>query len=388
MTAGTLPLSDIDYGPDEEAAAIRVLRSRWLTMGPEVQQFEAEISAFLEVEHACAVSSGTAALHLAFLALGIGPGDEVIQPALNFVAAANMTVAIGATPVFADITGLDEPTLDPADLERRITRRTKAVVVMHYGGYPCRMAEINAICRNHGIAVVEDACHALGARYSDPAVPGTRRVGVLGDLGCFSFFGNKNLAVGEGGLVVTRRKDLIDRVRNVRSHGMTTVTWDRHRGHASTYDVIAHGFNYRFDELRAALARCQLRKLDRNNERRRDLVNRYATALADLPGWRLPFADRILDGAHHLFVALAPDGVVRDRVRAHLTTGGIQTSVHYPCITDLAAFGSVPAYGLGQSAAFARHAITLPLFAGMREEDVDRVALAVQAGSRRQIAES
>ena len=142
-------------------------------MGPEVQAFESEVSDFLGVKHALAVSSGTAALHLAYMALGIGPGDEVIQPAINFVAAANITVAVGATPVFADIISLDEPTIDPESVERLLSPRTKAIVVMHYGGYPGRLAELTELCARHGLALVEDACHAIGARYLDaePAPP-------------------------------------------------------------------------------------------------------------------------------------------------------------------------------------------------------------------------
>jgi dTDP-4-amino-4,6-dideoxygalactose transaminase len=155
-----IPLSDLSFGADEEEAVLRVLRSRWLSMGPEVQAFEQEFASLLNVKHALAVANGTAAIHLAYAAAGLGPGDEVIQPAINFVAAANMTMAVGATPVFADIIGLREPTIDPAEIERLITPRSKAVVVMHYGGYVCHMAEINALCRERGLLVIEDACHA------------------------------------------------------------------------------------------------------------------------------------------------------------------------------------------------------------------------------------
>src|SRR5581483_1184036 len=162
-----IPLSDLSYGPEEEAAVLRVLRSRWLSMGPEVPASEQEIASFLGARHAFAVANGTAALHLAYLALGLGPGDQIIQPAIHFVAAANMTVGVGAIPVFADVISLEEPTLDPAEIERLLTPRTRAVVVMHYGGQPCRMAEIRALCERHGLALIEDACHAVGGRYLD-----------------------------------------------------------------------------------------------------------------------------------------------------------------------------------------------------------------------------
>src|SRR5262249_2295938 len=268
-----IPLSEPDYGVEEEAAVIRILQSKWLSMGPEVQRFEREFAGYIGVEHAVAVSSGTAALHLSYLALGVGPGDEIIQPAINFVASANMSVAVGAAPVFADILGLCEPTVDPADVESKITPRTKAVVVMHYGGYMCRMPEIAEICRRHDLALIEDACHSVGAHYRDPdrRPPHGRKAGNLGDIGCFSFFSNKNLWTGEGGMVVTNRNDLAERLRLLRSHGMTTLTWDRHKGHARSYDVTLHGFNYRIDEIRAALGRVQLKKLERNNQLRKEL---------------------------------------------------------------------------------------------------------------------
>jgi dTDP-4-amino-4,6-dideoxygalactose transaminase len=383
-----VPLSDLDYGPEEEAAALRVLRGRWLSMGPEVEAFEREFAEFVGVRHAVAVASGTAALHLAYLALGLGAGDEVIQPAVNFVAAANMTVAVGAVPVFADILGPAEPTIDPADIERLITPRTRAVVVMHYGGYPGRMAEVRAVCGRHGLAVVEDACHAVGAAYLDPEgrPPHGRKAGALGDVACFSFFSNKNLATGEGGVVTTDRDDLAGRLRRLRSHGMTTLTWDRHRGHASSYGVVCHGYNYRLDELRAALGRAQLRKLAENNRRRRELVGAYRRGLAGLPGWVVPFAGWAGDSAYHLMAAVAPDAEARSRTALALRQAGIQTSLHYPCAADFEAFAGHRRADLPRSRAFAARAVTLPLFpslGGARVEEVCRVlAGAVADGGR------
>jgi dTDP-4-amino-4,6-dideoxygalactose transaminase len=378
-----IPLSDIDYGPEEEAAVLRVLRSKWLSMGPEVEAFEREMAEVLGVAHAFAVANGTAALHLALLALNVGTGDEVVQPAVNFVAAANATVATGARPVFADILGLAEPTVDPAHVDRCLTPRTKAVIVMHYGGYPCRMAEIEACCRSSGAMVIEDACHAIGARYRDPRHPAgsATMTGVIGDVGCFSFFSNKNLAVGEGGLVVTRRADVAERLRLLRSHGMTTLTWDRHRGHAKSYDVTVHGHNYRLDELRAALGRCQLAKLERNNARRHELVARYRRAIGEIPGWTIPFSHYSGDSAHHLMVVVAPDAHTRNDACERLLQAGIQTSRHYPCIADFQAFQRFGAVSLEESRAFAARVITLPLFPTMAPADVDHVAGALRSAA-------
>jgi dTDP-4-amino-4,6-dideoxygalactose transaminase len=375
-----IPLSDLDYGPEEEAAVVRVVRGRWLSMGPEVQAFEHEFAAHVGARHAVAVANATAALHLAYLALGLEPGDEVLQPAVNFVAAANMTVAASATPVFADVLGLDEPTLSPEDVARRITPRTRAVVVMHYGGYLCRMAEVRELCHRHGLALVEDACHAVGGRYLDPGgrPPHGRKAGALGDVACFSFFGNKNLATGEGGMVTTDRDDLAGRLRLLRSHGMSTLTWDRHRAHASSYDVTAHGYNYRLDELHAALGRCQLAKLDRNNGRRRDLTAAYHARLAGLPGWTLPFAGPVGEGGFHLMVAVAPDPETRQEVARQLREAGIQTSLHYPCVPDFRAFAGRAADGIDVSRAFARRTVTLPLFPTLTAEQVEVVCSAVR----------
>ncbi len=384
MSNWRIPLSDLSYGPEEEAAVLRVLRSRWLSMGPEVQAFEQEFASFLGARHAFAVANGTAALHLAYLALGLGPGDEIIQPAINFVAAANMTVGVGAIPVFADVLSLEEPTLDPAEVERLITPRTRAVVVMHYGGYPCRMAEIRALCQRHRLALIEDACHAVGGRYLDPAgrPPHGQRAGTLGDIGCFSFFSNKNLATGEGGMVTTNRDDLVERLRWLRSHGMTSLTWDRHRGHASSYDVLTHGFNYRLDELHAALGRCQLQRLEHGNVLRQERVDLYRRLLADLPGWVIPFARSEDESAYHLMVVVAPTTESRQHVVQALKDAGIQTSLHYPCIPGFTAFGDYPGDRVARSRDFARRAITLPLSPNLTCAQVEEVCVILHQAVR------
>ncbi len=375
MAEWRIPLSDLDYGAEEQEAALRVLSSKWLSMGAEVEAFEQEFAAFAGSKHAIAVANGTAALHLAFMALGLGSGDEIIQPAINFVAASNMTVAIGAIPIFGDIIDLTEPTLDPAEVDRRITPKTKAVVIMHYGGYLCRMREISEICRRNQIPIVEDACHAVGARCVDPAVKHLhgKMAGTLGDIGCFSFFSNKNMATGEGGMITTARDDLALRIRSMRSHGMTTLTWDRHRGHANSYDVESHGYNYRIDEIRAALGRAQLRKLTENNEKRRKLVSEYKKRLSSLPQWKFCFSEYEGESACHLAVLVAPDESSRTRVAQLLREARIQTSLHYPCIPQFKAFETYRTDDLPKSIAFAGRAITLPLYPSMTPADVEAI---------------
>ena len=372
MTDWRVPLSDLDYGSEEANAVQRVIASRWLSMGPEVQAFEQEFVAMQQAEHALAVSSATAGLHLALLALGVETGDEVIQPALNFVAAANMTVAIGATPVFADICSLDEPTIDPREVKRLISPRTKAVVVMHYGGSLCRMAELTELCAARGISIVEDACHAVGEAYHDARNrwPNGVMAGSIGDISAFSFFSNKNIASGEGGMVVTNRADLAERVRLLRSHGMTTLTWDRHKGHAGSYDVVNPGFNYRLDELHAALGRAQLKKLERNNQRRRNLLASYRDAVQSLVGWTMPFVDAIEFSSGHLMVIVAPDPDAREEAVQALRRSGIQTSMHYPCAADFTGFAGGSDKNLELTRQFTRRAITLPLYPTM---ELDRI---------------
>ncbi len=375
-----IPLCDLEFGDEERAAALRVLQSRWLSMGPEVESFEQEFAEFLGVRHAIAVANGTAALHLSYIALGLGPGDEIIQPSLNFVAAANMTVSVGATPVFADILCLEEPTIDPADIEARITPHTRAVIVMHYGGYPCRMAEISALCQREGLALIEDACHAVGARYFDPKErpPHNRMAGNLSDIACFSFFSNKNLATGEGGMVATNRDDLAERTRLLRSHGMTTLTWDRYAGHASSYDVVFHGYNYRLDELHAALGRVQLKKLGHNNYLRGLLVARYREHLGTLADWTIPFSDYPGDSAYHIMVVIAPNEGIRNLVVKSLTELGVQTSLHYPHVRDFRAFQRFARQGLDRSRSFSQRAMTLPLSPGMKTSHVELVSRVIR----------
>jgi dTDP-4-amino-4,6-dideoxygalactose transaminase len=304
----------------------------------------------------------------------------VIQPAINFVAAANMTVAVGAVPVFADILSLEEPTIDPDAIERRITRRTRAVVVMHYGGYPCRMAQILDLCRQRNLMLIEDACHAVGTRFEDSEQrpPHGRMAGTLGDISCFSFFSNKNLVTGEGGVLATDDDDIAQKVRLLRSHGMTTLTWDRHKGHASTYDVVGHGYNYRIDEIRAALGRVQLARLHHNNGIRKRLVEAYRHELSDLPGWMVPFSQWRGSSAYHLMTVVAPDSKVRQQAAESLREEGVQTSLHYPSIPDFEAFKNSCNDEVPRSRSFASRVLTLPLYSGLRSSQVREICLAVR----------
>src|SRR4051794_7014880 len=270
-----VPLFDLRLDPEDVEAVMEVLRSGWLTMGPRTAEFEQAFAAHLGAKHAVAVSSCTAALHLAYLAAGVGPGDEVIVPAMTFVATAAAVRHCGATPVIADIAGPHDFGVDPEDVARRVSPRTKAVCAVHYGGYAAAMAPLRELCEERGLALIEDAAHAPSA--SAPGLDG--KLGTLGLAGAFSFFSNKILACGEGGLLATRDDAVAAYARRTRSHAMTTGTWDRHRGHAAGYDVVGVGFNYRLDEPRAALLHARLAGLEADIARRRELVHRYRALL-------------------------------------------------------------------------------------------------------------
>lgn len=368
-----IPLAEVDVGEPEIAAVTAVLKSRWLTAGATVERFEGRLAELAGVPCALAVANCTAALHLAYLALGIGPGDEILVPTLTFVASANMARAVGAKPVFCDCVGEQDFNVDPADIERRITPRTRAITVVHYGGYPCALDEVCAIAARHGLPLVEDCAHAPGGTYHG------RPLGSIGDVGTFSFFGNKNITTAEGGALTTRRQDLAEKLRLLRSHGMTTMTWDRHRGHASSYDVVVAGMNYRLDELRAAIGLAQLDRLKDNNRNRGRAVAAYRRAFASM-GVRdllVPFDGRT-EGTFHLFPVLLPPAVDRAAIMSRLRAAGIQTSVHYPPTHLFTAYrGSSPS--LPRAEALASRILTLPLFPRLTDDDVGVVVREVSA---------
>jgi dTDP-4-amino-4,6-dideoxygalactose transaminase len=362
-----VPLSDVAIDADMLAAAEGTLASGWWSMGPRVAEFEERFAAFSGARHAIAVANGTAALHVALLAVGCGAGDEVVLPSLNFVAAGNTIVHTGATPVFCDIVGERDLNLDVADVEAALTERTRAVVLLHYGGFPCDVAAVRELCRLRGIAIVEDAAHAVGSLYEG------RACGTLGDVGCFSFFSNKNLPIGEGGMVVTDDDELAARLRLLRSHGMTSLTWDRHRGHAAGYDVVTPGFNYRLDEVRAAVGSVQLAKLPGRNAARRERSSRYREELEGREGIVVPFSDTA-DSAHHLAVVVLPPESPREELRAALSAEGIQTSVHYPPMHRFSAFAAAGGRrALPRTDELADRILTLPLYAHMTDEQQDSV---------------
>lgn len=385
-----IPLFDLDIEKEEIDAITDVLHSKWISMGEVIKKFEMEFAEKHHAKHGIAVSSCTAALHLALRALGIKEGDEVICPSLTFVATANSILYTGAIPVFADVTDKDDLNISPDDIESKINEKTKAVLVVHYAGFPCNMDRIMELAKRHNLFVIEDAAHAPGAEYSSKIKAessklkaeslinnptNTAKVGTIGDIGCFSFFSNKNMTTGEGGMVVTNSDKLADKIRIMRSHGMTSLTWDRHKGHSFSYDVIDLGFNYRMDEMRAALGLVQLKKLDRNNERRRQLSRLYRKKLDSIEEIRVPFSEFNGIPSHHIFPVLLSEKIDRKDFMQYLRERGIQTSIHYPPIHLFSYHRKLLGSNnnLPLTEYVGRTEITLPLFPTMSEDDVDYV---------------
>ena len=371
-----ISLSDIDFGPEEAAAVQQVVQSRWLTMGAVTQDFEKQFAGYVGTRHAIAVTNATAALHLACLAADLGPGDEAIVPSLTFVATANAVRYTGAKVVFADVESEDWPNISPEAVNACLTPRTRAIVVVHYGGYPCDMASILGIAHRHGLKVIEDAAHAVGSEL------GGRKLGTWGDMGCYSFFSTKNMTTGEGGMLATDNDELAERLRLLRSHGMTSLSWDRFKGHAWSYDVVELGYNYRIDEIRSSLGRAQLSKLERNNECRRDLTVLYHEWLAELvPQVKIPFQAQRGLSACHLLPILLPPGSDRNHFMEAMKSYGIQTSIHYPPVHQFRIYQSEEAQGrcsLPVTENVAAREVTLPLYPSMTMTDVKAVVQAVR----------
>lgn len=382
-------LSDIAFGDEEANAVADVVRSKWLSMGPRTEKFEQRFAELMGAPHAVAVANCTAALHLALIALDVGPGDEVLLPSYTFVATANSVMYQRATPVFVDINGPGDLNLDVADLERKITPRTRAIIVVHLAGFPVDMDRIMRIAKQHNLVVVEDACHAIGADYHGEANSAFRgqKAGTIGDVGCFSFFANKNLPTGEGGMILCRDPAIAQRIKLARSHGMTKSSWDKAAGRAVDYDVVQPGFNYRCTELTSAIGLVQLEKLLRHNAARRDLVAKYRERLSQVPEITLPFADRLDDSAHHIFPIVLEHAGMRERFRQLLNEQGIQTSVHYPPVHEFTFYReNYPSqHDLDHTCDVASREVTLPLHPLLTFEDVDVICEAVQ-GAVEQVA--
>ncbi|MCL2809635.1 MAG: DegT/DnrJ/EryC1/StrS family aminotransferase [Treponema sp.] len=361
-------LHKIDYDEREFNIVNEVLNSGWLAISEKTQNFETAFARFLGHDTKClAVSNGTAALHMALLALDIKDGDEVITPSLTFIADQNVTNMVGAKNILADITSMDDWSMDPDDIESKITPKTKAVMIVHYAGFACDMERISALCKKHNLFLIEDCAHTPGADYNN------RALGTFGDVAAFSFFANKNIAVGEGGMIVTRNEKLLENLRLLRSHGMSVPSFDRFKGRAISYDVIKPGLNYRINEISSALGLVQLEKLRTSNEKRKKLVEHYYKRLDDVSSISIPY--RFFTRGkpnYHIMPILLRDSLDRAAVIESMKQAGIQTSIHYPAIQNFSAYKDIinPA---PKAEYVSAHELTLPLYPTMTIEEVDIV---------------
>jgi perosamine synthetase len=371
-----LPYGRQSISEEDIQAVVDVLRSDWLTTGPKVAEFEEALAARVGAKYAVAFSSGTAALHGAAFAAGLKPGDEAITSPLTFAATANCVLYQGARPVFADVSP-DTLNLDPDRMAERITPHTRAVLPVDYAGHPADLDPILALAERHGVTVIEDACHALGAEYKG------RRTGSIAHMSVFSFHPVKHVATGEGGMVTTDRADLAENLRRFRNHGISSDARQRQASGQWHYEMVLLGFNYRLTDVACALGISQLKKLDANLARRREIAARYTAAFRDLRGVIAPSVRPDVNPAWHLYpIRINTSQLKKDRayVFRALRAENIGVNVHYipvhlhPYYRDQFGYrgGEYPiaetAYG---------QLISLPMFHAMTDQDVEDVIAAV-----------
>ncbi len=370
-------LFDLNFNQAEEDAVVETVRSKWISTGPKNAELERRFAEMTGARHAVALTNCTVALHMALLLNDIGPGDEVICPSLTFVATVNAIRYVNAIPVFADIRGMNDLTIDPDEIEKKITPRTKAIMLMHYGGFACDMKRIMTLAEKHNIRVIEDACHGPLSEYEG------KKLGTFGTVGCFSFFSNKNISTGEGGMIITDDDAIYEKAKLLRSHGMTSLSFDRAKGHSTEYDVIELGYNYRMDDIRAAIGIVQLDKLPGDLAIRAVLRTRYEKNLEDVEGIIIPFKGYKYFTSNYIFPIVLKNSTVekRNRVREHLAAAGIQTSIHYPAVHRFSIYREY-ASPLPNTEYVADNLITLPMFSKLTSEQVDYICKTLKEALR------
>jgi dTDP-4-amino-4,6-dideoxygalactose transaminase len=354
------------------------MRAAWLGTGPKVAQFEENFRSYKGASHAVAVNSCTAALHVSLVALGIGPGDEVITTPLTFCATVNAILHTGATPVLADVDPLTM-NIDPAEVEQRLTPRTRALLLVHFTGRPCEMDDLTRIAQEHELFLVEDCAHAIETEFHE------QKAGTFGDVGCFSFYATKNVTTGEGGMVITEDRSLADRVKMLALHGMTKDAWKRFSDVGyQHYQVVAAGFKYNMMDLQAAIGIHQLRRVEANWIRRREVWNRYQEGLQGT-GLVLPLdPDPDTRHGHHLYTPLVDEehcGVSRDELLEALTARSIGVGVHYLSIGEHPYYQSrlgISPDEWPNAMNIGRTTLSLPLSARLTDSDVADVIAAVR----------
>jgi dTDP-4-amino-4,6-dideoxygalactose transaminase len=368
-----IPLFDLNFDEAEEKAVLDTLRSKWISTGPKTLEFESKFASMLKARHAIALSNCTVALHLALKVLDIKDGDEVICPSLTFVATVNSIRYLNAIPVFADVKSFEDLTIDPEDIESKVTSKTKAIVVMHYGGFACNMEAVLKVAKKYNLKVVEDACHGPLSEYNE------KKLGTIGDVGCFSFFSNKNISTGEGGMLVTNNPELFERVKLLRSHGMTSLSYERAKGHSTSYDVIDLGYNYRMDDIRSSIGIVQLDKLENDLKKRADVRSKYIELLSDNENLIIPFKGNKNYSSNYIFPVVLNNSNrnKREEVRNQLAEAGIQTSVHYPAVHKFSIYRHYNTC-LPKTDYISDNLITLPLYSSLKEQQVKLISASLK----------
>lgn len=367
-----IPLFDLNFDEKEEAAVIATLRSKWISMGSQTEALEKKFSAMLSCQYSLGTTNCTVALHLALLLLGIKEGEEVIVPSLTFVATVNSIRYVGAVPVFCDVKGSDDLTVDPDMIETLITPKTRAIIVMHYGGFPCDMNRIMSISKKYNLKVLEDACHGPLSEYQG------QKLGTIGHIGVFSFFSNKNISTGEGGMLVTNSPEYYEKGKLLRSHGMTSLSYERSKGHSTNYDVVELGFNYRIDDIRSAIGLVQIEKLQADINGRINVRKRYLKNLSANEKIIIPFKNNREWVSNYIFPIILKDSRAerRDAVRNQLHEAGIQTSIHYPAVHRFSIYQKYGA-NLKETEYATDNEITLPMYAKLNDEQIDFITATV-----------
>lgn len=372
-----VPLMELQIDEEEMEAIQSVLRSGWIGMGPQTESFEAEFSEHMGfARRGVAVNSGTAALHTAMHALGIGWGDEVIVPSITFAATAASVRMAGAIPVFADSVSLNDFSIDPRDVERKISSRTKAIIVVHYGGFSVNMHALIQLGKAYGLPIVEDAAHGPFVKVSEDAQ------GMIGDIRCYSFHATKNMTTAEGGLLYSRDKDLLAKASLFRSHGIPVSTWSKHTGGSMSYDIEGYGMNYRMTDIAAALGRVQLSKQKKRQLIREELVRIYRNRFQEMSYIGLPYSHVLLsESSLHLMPVILGERCSRSRVLEELRGSGIQCTVHYPACHLFSYYRRMRGSSKGDcpiAEIISDRQLTLPLHAGLNEQAVHYVCDVLQ----------
>lgn len=361
---------------DDIEAVTRVLRGDWLTTGPMVDEFEAAVSSFVGRKYGVAVANGTAALHVAMHAAGIGPGDEVITTPITFAATSNSVLYCGATPVFADVCA-DTLLIDPDSIEKKITPRTKAIAPVDYAGQPCDFDRLEAIAKKHGLLLIVDACHSLGGHYK------AKPAGGFGDMAVFSFHPVKQITTGEGGLIVTDDEALYKKMRSFRNHGITTDHRQRAQQGAWFYEMVELGYNYRITDIQCALGFSQLKKLPRWIERRQEIAARYDAAFSAIDGIDGLSCQAGVSHAYHLYVVRIDrekTGCDRQAAFMRMREAGIGVNVHYVPVHYHPYYRQTLGTGAGDcpvAEAAYEEILSLPIYPGLTDEQVDEVVRAL-----------